>query len=278
MIRFVQRVLGPFAFVVPLVVLVLFAAALRAASPWIPGVLDPAHAWNAPSATHLLGAGEAGVDLAALLAAATLRGLALAVVVALIGFVVGTPLGAAAALARGPFERFVARACDLLQAFPTFLFALAVLSAIPHPTRVSLGVVFAATAWAPFARLSLAQTAVLRSTTFVEAAFALGARSSRVVLVHLIPNLLGVVAVQLGSSASAVLLGEAALGFVGFGPEDGVSLGQLLDQGVVAMLRAPGVLVLGSIALTCASASLLLAGRVFTPGQTRARAVLHDRP
>jgi peptide/nickel transport system permease protein len=256
----------------PLVLLATLAALLGLGAAAPPGRLDPAAAFGGPSALHPLGAGEAGIDLAAMVSAATLRGLALAISVALVGFVVGTPLGAAAALARGSFERFVARACDLLQAFPTFLFAMAVLSAVRHPTRLSLGVVFASTAWAPFARLALQQTAVLRGSAFVEAAFALGAGRARVVFLHLVPNLLGVVAVQLGSSAAAVLLGEAALSFVGFGPEDGVSLGQLLDQGVVAMLRDPSILVLGAGAITAASASLLVAGRAFAAGQTASRA------
>jgi peptide/nickel transport system permease protein len=264
--RRARRALG---YLLPLALLVALALVLGLVTSSPPGRLDPAAAFSAPSPPHPLGAGEAGIDLAALVSAATLRGLALALSVALIGFAVGTPLGAAAALARGAFERFVARLCDLLQAFPTFLFAMAVLSAVRHPTRLALGVVFASTAWAPFARLALQQTAVLRGSSFVEAAFALGAHRARVVFLHLVPNLLGVVAVQLGSSAAAVLLGEAALAFVGFGPEDGVSLGQLLDQGVVAMLRDPSILVLGAFAVTAASAALLVAGRAFAPGPSR---------
>ena len=256
----------------PLALLVTTALLLGLAASAPPGRLDPAAAFAPPSAPHPLGAGEAGIDLAALVSAATLRGLLLAVSVALVGFSVGTPLGAAAALARGAFERFVARLCDLLQAFPTFLFAMAVLSAVRHPTRLALGAVFASTAWAPFARLALQQTAVLRGSAFVEAALAIGAGRARVVFLHVVPNLLGVVAVQLGSSAAAVLLGEAALSFVGFGPEDGVSLGQLVDQGVVAMLRDPSILVLGAVAITAASASLLVAGRAFAAGRNTSAA------
>ena len=60
------------------------------------------------------------------------------------GSSIGCPLGAAAAVARGRFERAVARACDLVQAFPTFLLALVVLSAVRSPSRVHLGVVFVA--------------------------------------------------------------------------------------------------------------------------------------
>lgn len=216
-------------------------------------------AWAGPSAARPFGSGAAGVDLLPLACHATLRVLALAGAVSLFGFVTGTPLGAAAGLARGRFERFTLALCDLVQSFPTFLLALAVLAAVEVPTRLDIGLVFCVTAWAPFARLSLAQAHVLSDAEFIHAARALGARRSRVVLRHVLPNLLGPVAIQLGTEAAGVVLGETALGFVGLGPGDGVSLGALLEQGTLGMLRAPHVLVVGAIAVVLASGSLQLA-------------------
>jgi ABC-type dipeptide/oligopeptide/nickel transport system permease subunit len=240
----------------------LAASAIGAAAAREPaGRLAPERAWCAPSLDRLLGCGEAGVDLTALVSTAELRALALAAAVALAAFALGTPLGAAAAFARGRVEQAVARACDLVQAFPTFILALAVLSAVRSPSRLHIGAVFILTAWAPFARLALAQTRVLRAAGFVEAAVALGRGRSAILARHVVPNLLGIMAVQLGSTAAAVVVSEAALAFVGLGPRDGVSLGGVLDQGVVAMLRAPHVLVVGAAAVSAASAALLAAGR-----------------
>ena len=245
----------------PLLVVVGVSAAGAAVAATPPGRLDPAQAWCAPSLARPLGCGEAGVDLTALVGVAELRAIALAVVVALIGFAVGTPLGASAALARGRVERAIERACDLVQAFPSFILALAVLSAVRVPSRVALGGVFALTAWAPFARLALAQTRVLRDAAFVEAAAALGRGPAGVLRRHILPNLLGVVAVQLGSTGAAIVVSEAALAFVGLGPPDGVSLGGVLNQGVAAMLRAPHVLAVGSVAVFVTSAAMLVAGK-----------------
>ena len=133
------------------------------------------------------------------------------------------------------------------------------------PGRIHLAVVFALTAWAPFTRLALAQTRILRDAAFIEAARALGGDRVRVVFRHLVPNLLGVVAVQLGGTAAAVVVSEAALSFVGFGARDGVSLGGVLDQGVSAMLRAPHVLLVGAFSVFATSVSLMVAGRAFDP-------------
>jgi ABC-type dipeptide/oligopeptide/nickel transport system permease subunit len=245
----------------PLAVVVVASAlgALLTREP--PGRLHPLQSWCAPSSAEPLGCGEAGVDLLSLVSTAELRAIALAAVVALVGFATGTPLGAAAALLRGRSERAVERVCDLVQAFPSFILALAVLSAVRSPSRIALGAVFALTAWAPFARLSLAQARVLRDAAFVEAAVALGLGRLGVIARHIVPNLLGVVAVQLGSTGAAIVVSEAALAFVGFGPPGGVSLGGVLDQGVAAMLRAPHVLAVGSLAVFATSASMLVAGR-----------------
>lgn len=246
---------------VPLAVVVAASAVGVLLSSEPAGRLDPARAWCSPSGGRPLGCGEAGVDLGPLVASAELRAVALATVVALIGFAIGTPLGAAAALARGRFERAVDRACDLVQAFPSFILALAVLSAVRAPSRMHIGAVFALTAWAPFARLALAHGRVLRDAAFVEAALALGRGRLAVVVRHVLPNLLGVVAVQLGSTGAAIVVSEAALAFVGLGPRDGVSLGGVLDQGVAAMLRAPHVLCVGAAAVMATSTAMLVAGR-----------------
>jgi peptide/nickel transport system permease protein len=148
-----------------------------------------------------------------------------------------------------------------VQAFPSFLLALAVLSAVRTPSRAHLAVVFSLTAWAPFTRLALAQTRILRSAGFVEAARALGQGKLRVLVRHILPNSLGVLAVQLGSTAGAIVVSEAALSFVGLGPRGGVSLGSVLEQGVACMLFAPWVMAVGAVAVMVTSGTLILAGR-----------------
>jgi peptide/nickel transport system permease protein len=225
-----------------------------------PGRVAPELAWASPSAARPLGSGEAGVDLFAVVSHAELAAIALASLVALSGLLLGTPLGAFAAMVRGPLERAVQRGCDLIQAFPTFLLALVVLSAVRNPGRLHIGIVFALTAWAPFARLALTETRILRDAAFVEAGFAMGLGRGRVLFRHVIPNLLGVAAVQLGSTGAAIVVAEAGLAFLGLGPRDGVSLGGVLDQGVAAMLRAPHVLWVGATCVFATSAAMLLAG------------------
>ncbi len=244
---------------VPIAIVVVGCIALGVGRD--PERLDPSLSFLSPTASHPFGCGEAGVDLLALVSHAVLRGAVLAAIVAAVGLVIGAPLGAAAALRRGRFERAIDRACDLVQAFPSFLLALCVLSAVRSPNRVHLAFVFSLTAWAPFARLALAQTRVLRSAAYIEAARALGVRGPRLLWRHVLPGSMRILAVQLGSTAGAMVVSEAALSFVGLGPRGGVSLGSVLEQGVACMLFAPHVMVVGALSIMVTSAAVISAGR-----------------
>ncbi len=243
----------------PALLVVLGAATVVVFGHRSPTRLTLELAWASPSGARPLGSGDAGVDVLGIVSYATLRAIGLAFAVSAIGFVVGAPLGTSAALRGGLWERWMLRCADLVQSFPTFLLALAVLSAVRVPSRWHMGLVFAIGAWAPFARLSLVQARAIADAPFVEAARALGGSFSLVLFRHVLPNVLAPVAVQMGTVAAGVVLGETALGFVGLGPPDGVSLGGLLEQGTAGMLRAPHVLVAGAGAVMAVSGSLQMA-------------------
>jgi peptide/nickel transport system permease protein len=225
------------------------------------GWLVPARAWSPPSAAHLLGCGEAGVDMLALLSAGILRAAALAVTVALCAGAIGLPLGAYAGLRGGLVRDFVQRTGDLLQALPSFFLALVVMASVRHPGREHLALLFVATSWPAFARVALSEAAVLRQAGFVQAAYALGRAPLAVVRHHILPNLLPLGLVQLGATAAAVVLSETALGFVGLGPRDGVALGAAMEQGVVAMQRAPHVLLGAGATVFLLNRALLAAAK-----------------
>jgi peptide/nickel transport system permease protein len=235
---------------IPVLVLVLIGV-LRGE----PTLLVPERAWAAPTLSHPLGCAEAGIDVLSVISHGALYAFALALSVAALGCAVGLPLGALCAF--NGKERALYRVCDLLQAFPTFLLAMVALASAPKPSRVHLLFVFSMTAWAPFARLAAVETQVLRGAGYVEAARALGRGMLSTVVRHIAPALLPMARVQLGASAAATVVGEAALAFVGFGPRDGISLGTLLDQGVVSMLRAPHVLIAAALAVFFTSRGIM---------------------
>jgi ABC-type dipeptide/oligopeptide/nickel transport system permease subunit len=236
--------------------LIVLAAIARLARADDPRRLDLALELARPTLRHPLGCGDGGVDLLALASEALLRSLWLASIVALVALVIGTTLGGAAALAGGRLDAVLSRACDAVQAFPSFVLALGILAAVPHPTRMHVAVVLSLTAWAPFARLALAEIRVVRGLAYVEAARALGGSRARVLFRHALPAALPTARAQLGTTAAALLVSDAALAFLGVGPSDGVALGALLDQGLGAIVRAPHVLLVGAGALCLGALAL----------------------
>jgi ABC-type dipeptide/oligopeptide/nickel transport system permease subunit len=220
-------------------------------------VLD--QAWCRPSLSHILGCADGGVDVAKFVAFAIGYVLMLALGVAVVGAILGTALGATAAFVGGAIEQLLLKTCDLVQAFPNFLLALAVLAAVEQPRRWHIGAVFVLTAWAGFARLAAVQSRKLVVAEFVIAARAFGASRGSILRNHIVPHVLGPVAIQVGTVAAGVVIGESALAFVGLGPADGISLGVLIEQGAVGMLRAPHVLIFSACAVALASGACQLA-------------------
>jgi peptide/nickel transport system permease protein len=223
--------------------------------------LEPALAFTTPSLSAPLGFGEAGLDLSYAVGWGVLRSIVLAAAVGAVAMLVGVALGAIAGLRGSGADDALERACDLVQSFPSFFLALAVLATVRVPSRLHVGAVLALTAWAPFARLAVAEVRVLRRAPFVEAARALGRSLPAIAWVHLAPNLAAVSLVQLGATMAAVVLGEAAFAFVGLGPGDEASLGTILEQGVACLARSPHVLLGAAVAIVALNGALLRIGR-----------------
>ena len=223
------------------------------------GHFELAQAWSKPSYAHPLGCADAGLDVSRFVSFSIGYTLVLALSVALLGALIGTALGAFASYTGGIWERVLLKACDLIQSFPNFLLALAVLAAVEKPQRWHIGAVFVLTAWASFARLTAVTSRKLVGADFVVAARALGASRLHVLLRHVVPNILGPVAIQVGTVAAGVVLSESALSFVGLGPTDGISLGVLIEQGAAGMLRAPHVLIAAAMGLALASGACQVA-------------------
>ncbi|MCB9599049.1 MAG: ABC transporter permease [Sandaracinus sp.] len=246
---------------VPLVVLF---ALLALFGPWLapydPRAIDLAHAYAAPSAAHWLGTGDNGVDMLSVL----LHGARLAGVVGLlvVGFTatLGTVVGALAGYAGGRVDHALSGLADLLQAFPGLILNVAILALVDAPGVRHVVLALCIPGWVLYARIARAEALRLRDAEFVQAAVALGATPSRVLLRHVVPNLLGPIVVQATTAFGGVVLAESTLSFLGLGPSDGVSWGALLDQGSAVLLRFPHVALVSGAAIAATVLGFNLAG------------------
>lgn len=242
--------------ILPLTVLLLLALGRLCLSPESAVFLEFEQAFQDPTWSHPLGYGEGGLELARYAASATLRVLGLALGVVAFSLSFGTLIGAWAGMNGGRLERTLLQLCDAVQSFPTFLFAVVVFASVEEATRLHLALVFCITGWAPFARIATVRAREIVKLPYAEACLSLGGSRFRLLLGHIIPNLMAAISIQIGTSMAGIVLGESALSFIGLSPADGVALGNLLEQGVATMLRAPHILAAGAICIAALSGSL----------------------
>jgi ABC-type dipeptide/oligopeptide/nickel transport system permease subunit len=200
--------------VIGLIILAAVAAPLLAHGD--PVRLDLFDRLRPPSLAHWLGTDAQGRDVWARLVYGARISLAVGVISQGIAVSLGVTLGLIAGYYGGWIEELIMRLADVTLAFPTLLLLIAMVAAL----KPSLVVVFATVGlvgWAGMARLVRGQTLVVRQLEYVQAVQALGARGARVMLRHVLPNVVAPVIVAATLGIAGAIMAEAALSFLGLG-------------------------------------------------------------
>tara|TARA_B110000503_G_scaffold23784_1_gene37250 strand:- start:2320 stop:3225 length:906 start_codon:yes stop_codon:yes gene_type:complete len=209
------------------------------------GLLPPV--WqDGANPKYPLGTDDQGRDMIS----AILYGARLSLVIGLsaltIAAVLGVGLGLAAGYYGGRFDAIVMRIADVQLALPAILTALLIdgiargilPAAMQQDFRVAvLTLAIALSLWVNFARTARATTFVQMNKEYVQAAIMMGQRPSRIMFVHILPNILGPLLVIMTVDLASAILLEATLSFLGIGlPADSPSLGTLIRIGMQFLL------------------------------------------
>jgi peptide/nickel transport system permease protein len=213
-------VTGGVAFVAALVVMAV-------AAPWIAphdpvrqslrGRLQPPSLATASDGkVHLLGTDHLGRDVLSRIVFGARVSLTIGFAAVVIGGVTGAALGILAGFHRGWIDSVVVTVADAQLAFPFILLAIGII-AVLGPSFPTLIMVIGLSGWVSYARILRAQVLVLRSREFVEAIQGLGGSVARVVLRHILPNVLSSIVVVATLELARAIVLEATLGFLGLG-------------------------------------------------------------
>jgi peptide/nickel transport system permease protein len=211
-------------------------------APWIAPydytAQNMANRYAPPGGANLLGTDALGRDVLSRLFYGARISLAVGVIAVGIAVGFGVIVGAVAGYVGGKVDLLLMWVMDLILAFPALLLAIAIASALgPSVTNamIAIGIVNIPA----FARLVRSSVLTIRGQEFVEAARAIGAGATRIIALHVVPNVMAVVIVRATVALGFAILTEAGLSFIGLGaqPPD-PSWGGMLNDGREAIRRA----------------------------------------
>jgi oligopeptide transport system permease protein len=220
-----------------------FEAILCALTPWIaPYGFESQTLSNTlapPSAEHWFGTDALGRDLFTRVLYGGRISLSVGILASLVSVVVGVIYGATAGFLGKRIDNLMMRFVDVLYALP-FIFLVIILMVFFGRNIFLLFIALGLTQWLTMARIVRGQVITLKQKEFVEAARAMGVRTSSIILKHLVPNSIGPVIVYLTLTIPTVILEEAFLSFLGLGVQAPMaSWGTLIKDGVDVMEIAP---------------------------------------
>ena len=207
--------LGTFSFVI---VLLFFAVGITAdyITPYDPIKIDIRNKLSGPSWDHWLGTDQLGRDVFSRLIVGTKIALYLAVTSVSIALVIGILLGMIAAFTNQWIEWALLLVFDTIRSFPGIMFALTII-ALFGPSVNSIVVIIVVSTFPSYARLVRTQVMSLRNAEFIEAQRAMGASTSRILRLHILPNVIGPVLIVASMDVPLVIGVEAGLSFLGLG-------------------------------------------------------------
>ena len=169
-----------------------------------------------PSAEHILGTDSAGRDMWARMIYGARISMTVGLVANSISVTIGTLLGMVSGYVGGRTDNLLMRFTELVMTFPTF-FAIIMMVALLGPNIRNVMIVIGVTSWPGLARLVLGQVLSLRELAFIEAAHCVGAPNRRILIIHILPNILPYILVAATLGMAGAILTESSLSFLGLG-------------------------------------------------------------
>ena len=187
-------------------------------TPYDPAQIDYRAVLQPPSWTHWFGTDELGRDVLTRIIHGSRVSLSVVVVSVGAALFVGSFVGFISAWVGGRTDAAIMRVMDALLAFPMIVLALGIIAAL-GPSLSSAMVALAIVNIPGFARLVRVQAMSIKTTDYVQAAKTIGASDGQIIFRHIMPNLIGPVVIYASLKASAALITESALSFLGLGSQ-----------------------------------------------------------
>ncbi|SRR6056297_503755 len=230
------------------VIVAIFAPFIAPYHPWKDANL--LHSLEPPSGKFLLGTDRQGRDLLSRIIFGARISLMVGLVAQSINTLIGTILGLTAGIIGGKVDDLIMGLTNIMLSLPPLILALGIMAAL-GPGLINIFIAVGFTYWTYTCRLTRGQTLTVKEKDFVEAARAIGSSRIRVVVRHILPQVLGPVLVIATMGVASAILIEAALSFLGVGTQPPTpSWGSILSRGRSYIWTAPWIMIFPGVAIS----------------------------
>jgi oligopeptide transport system permease protein len=213
-----------------------------------------------PSARFWFGSDELGRDLFTRIWWGARISLFIGISAALIDATIGILWGSISAYAGGKIDELMMRTCDILYAIP-YLLVVILLTVVRGSGMGTILIAMTCTGWINMARICRSQILQIKQMDYITSARAIGASSSRILFIHLIPNAIGPIIATMTFTVPTAIFTEAFLSFLGLGIQaPAASWGVMVNDGLSAMRYYPWRLLIPAVMITLTMLSFNLLG------------------
>jgi len=246
--------------VILLALIILVALLAPWLAPYDPNDQDAVASLGAPNAAHWFGTDFFGRDVLSRVIWGARVSLFVGAVSTAISMLLGGSIGILSGYIGGRFDQAVMAVMDVLLSFPQLIMGL-IIVALLGANLTDLILAIAITAVPPFARVARGPTLSLKERDFIEAGRALGFQPARIMLVHILPNVLDDLIVMGSLWLATAIRTEASLSFIGLGlPPPTATWGSIIREGFENLLDAPWLAVFPSLAVLVVMLALNMIG------------------
>lgn len=242
------------------VLLILIAVFADFLAPYDVREQDVRHRLEEAGAQHWLGTDALGRDVLSRIIIGSRVSLLVGIISISFAMAVGIWLGILGGYKGGRIDNIVTRIIDTMMAFPSLLLGLLVVSALGPGLRntiIAIGLAFVPR----FARVARGSTIVIKESEYIMASQAAGASDGRIILLHIIPNLVGEIVVMGSLWVATAIIIESSFSFLGLGVQPPTpSWGMMIKSGVDEILMAPWLAVYPGLAISIAVLAFNLIG------------------
>jgi peptide/nickel transport system permease protein len=235
---------------VVLVIIIILTLFAHVISPYDPNAINLSNINLGPCSAHWLGTDYLGRDILSRILAGASVSLSISACVVTISLLFGVTIGCAIGYYGGILDDTISRVIDIFMAFPSMIFALAIMGAF-GPSVINLIIALVMVQWTAYARVIRGQVLSIKEKEFIASVRTIGASDIQIFIRHILPNSIAPVIVMATIDIGHVILSIAALNFLGIGlPANIPEWGGMISSGKEFFTTAPFIIIFPGLAIT----------------------------